>query len=252
METLYNTHKLVIKQKSGTLCEAECRHPNEFEIFTDDGHITFHVIENSEYCGLTGRFCCQPNHTMQLEVLKAGIQKNEKVMMFDRPWKCGQVCSVADICRQEMNVYDVREGKDPTQIGFIKQPMFGGCFSPALEIMDRDETTPVACVKAKAVWCIGGLCCDRGFHITDASGMEIGKISRGPDADTVVLECDKDLSVKKKASILAALLLLDYMFDDSEGWARLECCNISFKFCDLYCFGCVCPCALGCCDCFLG
>jgi hypothetical protein len=237
---------------------------NQYNVYTSNGGAEkFKVIESSEACGCdgcipTGRICCRPNHKLQLHVFEPGYKNDEAVMMFDRPCKCGQLCSVCDICRQEMKVYAGDE-----QIAYIKEPLFGGMLSPTLEIMDRDgsDETPMATVKANAICCIGGICCDHTFIVSDADGNEMGKIVKerpesiaqvaqeiGTDADNFTMYVPKSLEPAKKAAMLAALHLVDYMLFEDEGAGNLDIMNgkCQFKCCDLYCFGCILPCSISC------
>lgn len=278
MESLHETQKLIIKQKFeplealanaaanaldldmlGGLGETA----NKYDVYTDNGGDKFRVIETSEYCGCTGRACCRPNHALQLHVYSPGDSTNSEVMFFDRPCKCGQCFSVCDICRQEMTVYDGPESKG-NKIGYIKQPFMGGGLSPTVHIMDREgeDQEPVATVKANAVCCIGGLFCDHTFEVTDRDGRVIGKIIKtkpsdlgqfakelASDADVFALEfVDQGADTKTKANMFAALHLIDYMFFENEGELKLDAVNqeCSFKCCDLYCLGCVCPCTCNC------
>jgi hypothetical protein len=157
----------------------------------------------------------------------------------------------------------VYEGPGETnKVSHIKQPLFGGGLSPTLEVMDREDGETLATIKANAVCCIGGLCCDHTFEVTDASGQKVGKIVKTKpaslgelatelvsDADVFALEFyDKDLDPKQKASMFAALHLIDYMFFENEGEFELDIVNgaCKFKCCDMYCFGCSVPCACNC------
>ena len=282
MESLHDTKKLVIKQQFeaiealanaganavgmgalGALGEIA----NKYDVFTDDGGDKFRVIESSDYCGFTGccptgRVCCRPNHKLQLHVYNPGEDNGKEAMWFDRPCKCGQCCSLCDICRQEMTVYNGSGEGQP--VGYIKQPLLGGGLSPTLEVMDRngEGEEPVATIKANAVCCIGGLCCDHTFEVLDKNGKKIGRIIKTKpsdlgqfakemvsDADVFALEFDdQNLDVKMKANMFAALHLIDYMFFENEGELNIDVINkaISFKCCDLYCCGCTCPCACNC------
>merc|ERR1712113_672880 len=134
-------------------------------------------------------------------------------------------------------------------------------FSPQLEVMDRDSDTVIANIQAEATCCIGGLCCDHTFNVEDASGNPIGKITKeapesmgqyakemAGDADNFTFRVNKDLEKEKKAALLAALHLIDYMFFEDEGAVNLDIVNgqCSFKCFDWYCCGCKVPCK---CDC---
>lgn len=154
------------------------------------------------------------------------------------------------------------EPDESHRIGYIQEPIMGGVFSPTLNVMEREGDEPFATIKANAVCCIGGICCDHTFMVTDpSSGEYMGKIVKerpeglaqamkelGTDADNFTMYVPKDMDVKKKANMLASLHLIDYWFFENEGDAELDCVNsgCKFKCCDMYCCGCICPCS---CDC---
>ena len=158
METLADTERLIVKQKFeplealanaaanaidmdalGNLGEVA----NKYEVQTDDGGDKFRVVEESDYCGLTGRCCCNPNHELKLHVYAPEVSSKDEVMRFDRPCKCGQCCACCQICQQEMIAYDGAGG----QVGYIRQPFLGGGFSPKLQVMDREGEDPYATSK---------------------------------------------------------------------------------------------------------
>lgn len=231
---------------------------NKYDVYVDDGEPgqKYKVIEQSDAWGCdgccpTGRICCRPNHKLELIVIDPEKSSDTPIMRMSRPCKCGQCFACCDICRQEMTI---RSGDD--QIAYIKQPSMGGCLSPQLEIMDREDGEPIGTITANAVCCIGGMCCDHTFEVTDADGQSIGKIVKerpenlaefgkelATDADNFTLYVNQDLSTSKKASIFSATYLIDYMFFENEGDANLDLCNgtCSFKLCDCYCCGCVVP-----------
>jgi len=273
METLASTHKLIVKQKFeplealanaaanavdmsalGNLGEVA----NKYQVLADDGGDRYRVVEESEYCGLTGRCCCNPNHELKLHVYApAEVSSSEEAMVFDRPCKCGQCCACFNICRQEMIAYD----RTRNQVGYIRQPFMGGGFSPKLQVMERDGEDPYATIESTAFCCIAGLCCDHTFVVKDPTGNEIGRIVKqkpsnfqelatelASDADVFAIEFQKDLAVDKKATLFGALYLIDYMFFENEGEGKVDLVNqqCSFKCCDLYCCGCTCPCHCSC------
>ena len=189
-------------------------------------------------------------------------------MYMDRACKCGGpcCCACAEICQQDMKVYqgDMKQDHDPDPnhlIGFVQQPMLGGMLSPTLNVMEREGGEPFATITAEAVCCIGGMCCDHTFKVEDANGNYMGKIVKerpeglgqiakelGTDADNFTLYLNKDLDVQKKASMLAALHLIDYWLFESEGDFKCDMVNqeCSFKCCDIYCLGAICPCSCTC------
>merc|ERR1711957_18820 len=74
------------------------------------------------------------------------------------------------------------------------------------------------------------------------------------DADNFTMYVPKELDPKKKAAMLGALHLIDYMFFENGGAANVDLSGImsgempevEFKCCDCYCCGCICPCTTSC------
>lgn len=68
------------------------------------------------------------------------------------------------------------------------------------------------------------------------------------DADNFTIHVPQDVAPKTKATMLAALHLIDYMFFENEGDMNVDIANkgCKFKCCDMYCCGCVCPCSCNC------
>lgn len=283
LASLAETEKLIIKQNI-ELLEAAAQNvanavdmdalgalgetANTYDVYTDSGGKAHRVIEQSEACGMdgcipTGRICCRPNHALQLHVFHPEASPDTPILKMDRPCKCGSClpcCSacpaVSNICQQEMTVYT---GDD--QIAYIKQPFFGGGLSPELEIMDREDGMPIGTVKANAVCCIGGICCDHTFEVTDPNGESLGKIVKerpdnvaqfakelGTDADNFTLYMNKEINTNTKAAIYSAMFLIDYMFFENEGDTNIDLVNqeCTCKICDCYCCGCICPYSCSC------
>jgi len=251
---------------------------NNYSIFTPEDGLKFRVVETSEACGFTGcipsgRICCNPNHALQLHIFSPDHSKDQAIMFADRPCKCGSCCACCSICKQEMTVYEGPdtgppggEGDAENVIAYINQPFMGGGLSPQLNVMNRSEDDggeQIATITANAVCCIGGICCDHSFEVTSPDGEYMGKIVKeapegvgdvlaelATDADNFTLYVPQDLDVKKKAAMLGALHLLDYMFFENGGAANVDltgvlsgdCPKVTFKCCDCYCCGCVWPC----------
>eukprot|EP00934_Nitzschia_sp_Nitz4_P008758 Nitzschia sp. Nitz4//scaffold134_size62860//28918//29778//NITZ4_006326-RA/size62860-processed-gene-0.31-mRNA-1//1//CDS//3329535490//8748//frame0 len=227
---------------------------NKYDVFTNDGGKKYQVVESSEYCC---RVCFRPNHSLELHVFQPEVSSSHEVMTFDRPCKCGLCCSLCSICQQEMVITE-----DGATIGHVKEPILGGGFSPTLNVMDREDGEPVATVKANAICCIGGLCCDHTFQVVDTqTGSVVGKITKQKpedlgqlaseivsDADVFELTMDKGIDPKRKASIFGALHLIDYYLFEQEGEMNVDLLNgnCNFKLCDMFCCGCVLPIGCGC------
>ena len=112
--------------------------------------------------------------------------------------------------------------------------------------------------------CVGGLielCQKINFNIMDASGANIGKLTKTKpqnmkakvkeavgDADMFFLELAASVSDEKTANIIATALLMDYIV--FEGGSPVECNPLTGSMhCNCftcYCGGCLCPCRCGC------
>jgi len=201
------------------------------------------------------------------------------------PWMCNKnygCFACCDCCLDGITVVagatqeesDVDIGKlDPAQAGIIGHgvvPFLGGHCTPTLHLKkNTSDDTPWA--KLQGPMCFGGcseLCCDFKFPISRFEGDDkLGDIAvikkRRPrggfavgrelftDADVFTIAFkDKSLTPEEKALILGNQLLLDYMFfekgeqdkcgatDDGKG------CYINL--CNIFCYGCVCPCKIVC------
>ena len=125
--------------------------------------------------------------------------------------------------------------------------------------MDR-EGNGVATITGPCC-CVGGMCFDNTSRVTGPDGTEIGTVVKErpegfedvvkegmTDADNFTLSMPKAADTKTKAALMASLLLLDYMFFESEGDFACDPfnCSCTYKCCDLYCCGCLTPCACTC------
>jgi len=255
---------------------------------------TFHATETSELHGWTGRCFCRPNHKLQMRVKN---EKGQEILWLDRGCKLGGCFSCCDCCRQEMDVYVAGQpapgAASPEYLIDMHSPSSGGkiiasihepfmgCggpdgsnlgLSPTLEIMDREgggvapsasmqKTEKLIILKANAVCCIGGLCCDHAFQILDGKNpnLVLGTIvKRRPtnqaqtaielvadSMDNYTISMPQELPPKSKAALLSAVHLIDYWMFEGEG----ECCSpvnlmrgsVAVKLCNCYCCGCICP-----------
>ena len=106
-------------------------------------------------------------------------------------------------------------------IGFVKQdPTF--CI-PKLTVYDADKTTPL--IKIVGPCCPIACCADIEFQVLDLSEQhKIGTVKKQwtgllreafTDADHFGINFPHDLDVKAKTSLLGALMLIDFMFFES-------------------------------------
>lgn len=171
------------------------------------------------------------------------------------------------------------KGNGPNCVGFAQEPRFGGGFTPTLNIMERaaadsDAEAPAwnALAKIEGPACFGGcleLCCSSRFSVSSLSAqtLDVGLhrvgdlaeiVKRKPtdllsylrelatDADVYTLQFSPHahLAPQQKATILASLLLADYMFFERD---TPPCSRAGCNLCNVWCCGCVCPLSIVCC-----
>jgi Scramblase len=183
-----------------------------------------------------------------MEVTDVTGSKDQKMMVLKRGYAfCGwAVCPccihsvsahyVVDAAGQPIN----HTGSD-TLIATIRVPWAGGCFTPTLNIEDRNGnymgqvTGPCCCVTD---------CCGADFSIQDANGGKIGDIRKlgagslkdavlelNTDADKFKISFPENLDPTMKMAILASLFQIDFSFFEDDRSPR-EC-----RCCDCYCCG---------------
>ena len=160
---------------------------------------------------------------------------------------------------------------NPACVGFATQPAFGGGLAPTINLMERAEphrSAYNALAKVEGPTCFGGcleLCHSTTFKVSRMqpaqleSRLEVADLAtivkRKPnslegalremvtDADvyTIVFNPGAALAPQQKATMLAGLLLADYMFFERDD---PMCGNGGCNLCLCHCAGCVCPCSI--------
>eukprot|EP00924_Labyrinthula_sp_SR-Ha-C_P009965 snap_masked-scaffold_21-processed-gene-4.37-mRNA-1 protein AED:1.00 eAED:1.00 QI:0/-1/0/0/-1/1/1/0/359 len=230
---------------------------NKYDVI--DGATGETLLNMAEESNCFIRICCKPNHPLTMRVLDARPGMGGKELMkIDKPFKLG-CCSFFDICAQEQSTLLV-EGE--TKLGSSKKVTpCGGFFTPEFDVKNASEEDVY---KVKGPCCVVGglveLCQDQSFELTGSSDeMHKGKIVHlrpgsgmdglteiAGDADRLMLELTdtENVDAAALANLLGTVILLDYSFYESgsqfqidpfTGTCTVNCCN-------LYCFGCVCPC----------
>lgn len=227
---------------------------NKYKVLDPSGKEMYFVAEESNCCY---RLCCNPSHPMKLHVTDMAGQK---IMTMDRPWaynccllECGNMCGL-----HKMNVFMGDNDDEDNRIGSVSMPICGGGCAPTLEIKDKGDN-----VQAKVVGpycCISDLCGakfevkgpnDEPFGAVEKLGVDsvAGAVQEAlTDADNYNISFPQQLPVEFKALMMGSLLLLDYMFFESEGAFEIDPCNgtCKFKLCDCYLCGCIIPCTCKC------
>ena len=178
---------------------------NKYEIKNSMGQKVYFAEEDSGCCG---RCCCGNARAWDINILD-NFQK--PVLRLSRGLKCSHCCFPC--CLQEVEV----QAPIGTTIGYVSQD-WSLCRS-YFTIHDADR---------KAVLKIKGPCymrckCfgDIPFEVLTLNGQKVGRVTKQwsgvmqeslSDADNFGITFPMDLDVKVKASLLAACLLIDFMF----------------------------------------
>jgi len=178
---------------------------NKYEIKNSMGQKVYFAEEDSGCCG---RCCCGNARAWDVNILD-NFQK--PVMRLSRGLKCSHCCFPC--CLQEVEV----QAPVGTTIGYVTQD-WSLCRS-YFTIHDA-ERNPVLKVKGPCYLrckCFG----DIPFEVLTLNGEKVGKVTKQwsgvvqeamSDADNFGITFPMDLDVKVKASLLAACLLIDFMF----------------------------------------
>jgi len=217
LEYLTQIDQLVVKQQVELLevitgFETE----NKYRVFNSLGQQVYFASEESGCCS---RQCCDGDRGFTMHITD---NNNEEVMKIVREFKCCADscgwCACVDCCACDIRVYD----RQSNILGYVRQSQ--SAWKPKYEIR-----TPEQDVIGK----ITGPCCtcscggDVPFPVLSPDEtVEIGKISKQwtgwakelfTDADTFSVTFPMDMDVRMKASFLAALFLIDFMyFEDGD------------------------------------
>lgn len=161
----------------------------------------------------------------------------------------------------------------PTCVGYTTQPTGGGIFTPTVQIMDRAKGVGEFAALAKVEGpCLFGGCSELCFEskwpiskmtpatanttlklgdmavITKLRPKTWGQFAKEAftDSDTYTMEFKEEakLAPQQKATMIASLIVVDYMFFEQDK-GMCDCSDgLKITFFECYCFGCVCPCNL--------
>jgi len=269
LEKLVTVRDLFVKQDiqalealSGGCCEFN----NKYKVLNEDGNLLYNAVEDSDTCC---RCCCAPHHTLSVTF----TDENEKsVAVLDRPFKCTGCCpALFSCCRSRATV---AMGDDMKIRSLVYQPCGGGGCKPSFDIytgenisieMDNEaienSLTKTAVVEGPQC-CLGGFC-ESDFLVRspgenpDESNVYGNIIKVGTknlkdaarelltDADNFKINFTDEADPMLRATMMAQMVLLDYMFFENEGLFDFGFedggCFCSIHFCDCYCYGCLYP-----------
>eukprot|EP00640_Fibrocapsa_japonica_P003556 CAMPEP_0113934576 /NCGR_PEP_ID=MMETSP1339-20121228/1895_1 /TAXON_ID=94617 /ORGANISM="Fibrocapsa japonica" /LENGTH=293 /DNA_ID=CAMNT_0000936439 /DNA_START=104 /DNA_END=985 /DNA_ORIENTATION=- /assembly_acc=CAM_ASM_000762 len=247
MGILTQLDKIMIKQKwhfFEALTSDLLEFRNKYEVMDENGNMVFFAGEESGCCM---RFCCGRHRAFRMVFHD---KDNKPVLTMIRKLKF--CCACFPCCLQEMAVFPgaAEEYDAPGKIGEITQPQWGGCFHPTLHLKDGNGNVEVT---MKGPFIRNDCCCNVPFQVLGNDGAtEIGNVVKVKpngcsglareaftDADNFNVDFPKDLKVETKATILGAMMLIDFMFfeDNQKGCSCVICSS----------FFCGAPCEIICC-----
>jgi hypothetical protein len=224
---------------------------NRYKVMDASGNVMFRVVEDTGFCW---RCCCQSLRPFNLMLFDA---QGNQVMTMHRHFKwCA--CSWFGPCLEDIQVYEGRHDRDNEStegmIGRVTQDPCGGWFTPTIFSSSPEGQHQLSIEGPFMV----GKFCDSTFHVKSNDGTNIGAVSRLisgagdvgkqvlTDADTFAMTFPTDLSVNTKATVLASMFLIDFMFFETGGSVKADLVDqsVSFHLCTCYCCGCPCPCSI--------
>jgi len=273
LEKLIVVKDLFVKQDiqalealSGGCCEFN----NKYKVLNENGNLVYNALEESETCC---RCCCAPHHTLKVSFTD---ENGKQVALLDRPFKCTGCCpAIFSCCRSRATV---AMGDDQKIRSFIYQPSGGGGFRPSYNFYSGEniniemENAEIETLQNTAV-VEGPQCCFGGFfesdfvvrspgedpsqsqiygNITKVGTKDLASAAREllTDADNFKIDFDPAADPQMRATMMANMVLLDFMFFENEGLFDCGFENggvfCSVRPCDCYCYGCLCPCVLKC------
>lgn len=190
---------------------------NKYVVSNKLGQQCYFAKEESDTCG---RIFCGPRRGFSFKILD---NMNTEVIRISREFKCCGGCGIFAFCC-DCAAYEVAvESPAGEPLGYVKQT--GSWWKAKYDILDENRETVL---KILGPCCIldGPLCCgDNKFQLQTLDGTEIGHVTKkhagfvrelGTSADHFGISFPIDLSVKSKATLLGALLLIDFMFFENQ------------------------------------
>ena len=134
---------------------------------------------------------------------------NVEVLRFDRPLRCQSCCCFC--CLQQMTVT-----VSGVETGYLKQKC--SLLRPVYGVLDHNNEEVLV---IRGPLCTDFCCGTVEFEVLSNDGSEVGRIVKNfsgflkeafTDADTFSVSFPLDLDVRVKATLLAAVFLIDFMY----------------------------------------
>jgi len=210
LEYLTQVDQLLVKQQIELLeVISGFETNNKYKIKNSMGQNVFYAVEDTD-C-LT-RQCCGPMREFNMKIFD---NANNEVMHLYRPYRCAWSCCPCFL--QEIEI----SSPPGTVIGYVIQ-QWSICTpscSPKFDICD-EQKNPIMKIAGPA--CVVACCADIEFKVLALDGLtEVGKVTKQwmgmvkeafTDADTFGITFPMDLDVKAKATMLGAVMLIDFMY----------------------------------------
>lgn len=235
---------------------------NRYKVSDGSGKVLLFTVKEDTTC--CNRYCCGEHRPFTFNVYDESGPKPQRMMVFSRGFAC---CgwAVCPCCMHEVDAHytidaqgkTINHTSADTLIGRSSVPWAGGCFTPTLNLTDRDGANvgqilgPTCCVCD---------CCGADFGLNDKDGNKVGDIKKlsvksmkgvvmemSTDADNFKITFPQSMDPTTKMLVLASLFQIDFSFFEDDRSPR-EC-----RCCDLYCCGwamACCPKCLVCCCCY--
>lgn len=215
LQALAYAKELTVKQRRpGCLELLECwEYKNKYDVVDESGSKVFFLQEESDFCS---RMWCANARPLQVSFQDT---EGQELLRFDRPLRCMQCCIPAFYPNytQVLTIYHQGE-----ELGKIREVPV--CFSRKhLEVWDQND---------EKIYDVTGPCCPINvcgggvpFKIEIPGGETVGEITkkwRGffaealTDSDTFKIDFPGNIEVSKKALLVGATMLLDYIFFEKE------------------------------------
>lgn len=187
---------------------------NKYEVKTGkEGQVMFYAKEDNDCCT---RMVCGNSRPFEMNIMNT---QGQEVMRLDRPLRCSSCWYPC--CLQKVEV----QSPPGTVIGTVEQEW--SICDIKLAIKNEGGDTVLMLKKSTCCICDSNCCQDVDFPILtmDDNPQEVGKISKQwtgvmkeafTDADNFGVNFPVDLDVKIKATLMAAVFLIDFMYFEKD------------------------------------
>ena len=137
------------------------------------GRPMYFVVEDSGCCS---RQCCNPNHSMTLQVTD---MTGERVMTMKRPWTwnccCCEFGNMFGCSHMDIYLGGKHDTDEEHKVGEVRMPCCGGGFKPTLNIQDKKGDTKAV---VKGPCCFVSDLCGSTFEVITPDGKTVGDVQK--------------------------------------------------------------------------